>query len=216
MLFENYIFDLDGTLTDSRLGIFNSLVYALEQMNASGIPDDLPAGFIGPPLQKGFEQVFGMNDAEVKQAVRLFRDYYNDRGWMENMPYAGIIDLLEELSCSNANVYVATAKLEDYARRIISHFDMDKYVAKLYGTSYDEKQAGKTHIIERAVLENRLNKETTVVIGDTHYDIQGARDIELKSIAVGYGFSNEADLMAFSPDYFAREVEDLYEVIFNS
>ena len=215
MLFENYIFDLDGTLTDSRLGIYNSLVYALEQMNAAVVPGELPPGFIGPPLQKGFELVFGMSETEVKQAVRLFREYYNDRGWMENEPYAGIINLLAELSQTNARVFVATAKLEDYATRIITHFDMDQYIQKLYGAHYDEKKAGKTHIIERAVLENRLNNGTTVVIGDTHYDIQGARDLDLKSIAVGYGFSEEEELLKFSPDYFVEEVEDLYELVFN-
>lgn len=216
MLFDNYIFDLDGTLTDSRLGIFNSLTYALNQMSIVEVPDVLPAGFIGPPLQKGFEQVFGMNGNEVKQAVRLFRDYYNDRGWMENEPYVGIIDLLAELSQTNANVFVATAKLEDYANRIIAHFDMDQYIEKLYGAGYEEKKAGKIHIIERAVIENRLNTQQTVVIGDTHYDIQGARDLELKSIAVGYGFSEEEELKKCSPDYFVSEVEDLYGLIMDN
>jgi phosphoglycolate phosphatase len=213
MLFDNYIFDLDGTLTDSRLGIYNSMVYALEQMNSADIPEGFPVGFVGPPLQKGFEQVFGMNESEVKQAVRLFREYYNDRGWMENVPYDGIAELLAELSQTNANVFVATAKLEDYANRIIEHFEMDPYIKKLYGANYEEKKAGKTHIIERAVMENRLHNESTVVIGDTHYDINGAKELELKSIAVGYGFSEEEELLKISPDYYAAEVEDLYEII---
>lgn len=213
MLFSNYIFDLDGTLTDSRQGIFNSLVYALQQLGYNEIPASLPKGFVGPPLQKGFETIFGMNRNEVKQAVNLFREYYNDKGWKENIPYDGIIDMLSELSQSNVSVFVATAKFEEYSNRIIKHFDLDTYIQKLYGANYEEKKTGKTHIIERAVIDNNLDTESTVVIGDTHFDINGAKELNLKSIAVGYGFSDAEDLKKLEPDYFVEEVEDLYQLI---
>ncbi|MCG8696930.1 MAG: HAD-IA family hydrolase [Bacteroidales bacterium] len=212
-MFSNYIFDLDGTLTDSRLGIYNALCHALTNMGVNDIPDAIPNGFIGPPLQAGFKSIFNMADNEVEQAVRLFREYYNEKGWFENEPYQGITDVLESLFSSNARIFVATAKFEDYAIRILKHFDIFQYLTDVKGASGHEKKAGKTHLVDALINKYQLKTDETVIIGDTNFDIQAGKETGIKSVAVGYGFTAEEELKKTLPDYYCQEMEDLYNLL---
>ena len=78
--FSHIIFDLDGTLTDNTLGIGNSLKYALEQMQIENYSEEILGQFIGPPLQWGFKNLFGMNERNTELAVGYFREYYQEKG----------------------------------------------------------------------------------------------------------------------------------------
>ena len=126
--FTHVIFDLDGTLTDNTEGINNSLKYALEQMHVDGYNDDILKSLIGPPLQWGFKNVFGMNERDTKLAVEYFRAYYGEHGWHQNVPYDGIMEMMAELDAQGKKMYIATAKFEKFALKIIEHFEMDKYI----------------------------------------------------------------------------------------
>ena len=121
--FTHILFDLDGTLTNPRLGIGNSLKYALRQMQIDGYSDEILDRFIGPPLQDNFKNLFGMNERNTNLAVEHFRTYFGEKGLFENEPYQGISKLLEELHLSGKRVYLVTSKLEKYARMIMRHFE---------------------------------------------------------------------------------------------
>src|SRR5665647_568060 len=96
--YKHIIFDLDGTLSDPREGVYNAYYYAAAKLKLK-VPDvDILATLIGPPLQKGFADVFGLQGKEIDEAVHAFREYYGERGLFENKLYDGIIELLEELS----------------------------------------------------------------------------------------------------------------------
>ena len=120
--FTHIIFDLDGTLTDNTLGIGNSLKYTLEQMQIDGYSDEILEQLIGPPLQWGFKNVFGMNERNTELAVGYFREYYAEKGLVENEPYPGIQEMLEESNNLGAKMYIATAKYEKFAQKIMEHF----------------------------------------------------------------------------------------------
>jgi len=105
MQFTHIIFDLDGTLTDNTQGIINSLKYALTRMRIDEYPEDLLDGFIGPPLQWGFSQLFGMNEQNTKLAVEYFREYYSENGWHQNVPYGGILEMMAELDRLGKRMY---------------------------------------------------------------------------------------------------------------
>ena len=84
--YTHILFDLDGTLTDSRPGISNSLQYALRQMKIDGYSEEIMDRFIGPPLQDGFRNLFGLDEQDANLATDHFRIYFGDKGWHENEP----------------------------------------------------------------------------------------------------------------------------------
>jgi phosphoglycolate phosphatase len=214
MSFTHILFDLDGTLTDSRLGIGNSLRYALRQMQIDGYSEEILDQFIGPPLQDGFKKLFGLNERQTLLAVEHFRTYFGEKGWCENKPYLGISELLEELHLSGKRVYVVTSKYEKYAGMIVRHFEFDRYIDDLVGAEHSGKQSGKGQLIAGLMERNRISaSQSVVMIGDTHYDLIGARENEISSIAVGYGFGTTESLKACNPDYLVESVDELAEVL---
>lgn len=214
MSFTHILFDLDGTLTNPRLGIGNSLKYALRQMQIDGYSDEILERFVGPPLQDGFKNLFGLNERNTNLAVEHFRIYFGEKGLYENIPYSGITGLLETLCLSGKHIYVVTSKLEKYARMIIRHFEFDKYIDDLQGAEATGKHSGKGQLIAELMERNRIQPSPAVVmIGDTNFDLIGAKENHISSIAVGYGFGKAESLNACNPDYSVNSVDELAELL---
>ncbi len=212
--FTHILFDLDGTLTNPRLGIGNSLKYALRQMQIDGYSDEILERFIGPPLQDNFKNLFGMNERNTNLAVEHFRTYFGEKGLFENEPYQGISELLEELHLSGKRVYVVTSKLEKYAKMIMRHFEFDRYLDDLQGAEATGKHSGKGQLIELLMERNRIPASASVVmVGDTHYDLIGAKENEISCIAVRYGFGTDESLSNCNPDFTVDSVEELAELL---
>lgn len=212
--FSHILFDLDGTLTNPRLGIGNSLRYALSQMQIDGYSDEILEQFIGPPLQQGFRNLFGINEQNTILAVEHFRTYFGDKGWYENEPFIGISELLEQLHFAGKKVYVVTSKLEKYAQMIIRHFEFDRYINDLQGAEYSGKHSGKGDLIVQLLERNNIAPSSSVVmVGDTHYDILGAKEQGISSVAVAFGFGSRESLEACSPDFIVDSVEKLQELL---
>ncbi len=212
--FTHIIFDLDGTLTDNTLGISNSVKYALKQMHIDSFSEEKMKQFIGPPLQWGFSNLFGLNERNTKLAVEYFREYYGENGWYENVPYPGVLEMIQELDHSGKKMYIATSKFEKYAIKISEHFGFDKYIIQVNGADYSGKKAYKPLIISNLMEAQQLTpSEKIVMIGDTIFDIEGGKENGISTIAVGYGFGKETDLRNANPDYFVEEVEELYEIL---
>ncbi len=212
--FTHIIFDLDGTLTDNTQGIGNSLKYALEQMQVEGYSDKIMEQFIGPPLQWGFSNLFNMNERNTELAVSYFREYYAEKGYLENVPYPGVFEMLEELHSAGKKMYIATAKYEKYAQKIMEHFEFDRYIIQLFGADYGGRKASKTAIIG-SVLETHQIKASPAIlmVGDTPYDIEGGKANGLATLAVTYGFGKEEELQKANPDFWVESVEGLFEVV---
>ncbi|MEZ5104343.1 MAG: HAD hydrolase-like protein [Draconibacterium sp.] len=212
--FSHVIFDLDGTLTDNTKGIKNSVKYALQKMHIDNIPHEIPEQFIGPPLQWGFKTLFGMNEKNTELAVAYFREYYGENGWLENIPYTGISEMMEDLYFAGKKMFIATSKLEKYALKIMRHFEFDKYIIQLTGADYSGLKATKSMVISSLMQSQQLQPSTEIVmIGDTAFDIIGGHENGLSTIAVGYGFGKEDELKNADPDYFVESVEELYELL---
>ncbi len=212
--FSHIFFDLDGTLTNPRLGIGNSLKYALHQMQIDGYNDDILEQFVGPPLQDGFKNLFGLNERNTELAVEHFRTYFGEKGLYENIPYSGISELLENLHFSGKRIYVVTSKLEKYARMIIRHFEFDRYVDDLIGAEATGKHSGKGQLIKQLMEQYQIQASKAVVmIGDTHFDLIGAKENDISSVAVSYGFGTSDSLNACNPDFLVESVEELAEIL---
>lgn len=125
---KDYIlFDLDGTLTDPKEGITKSVQHALEHFGIQTDDLDSLTPFIGPPLRDSFKRYYGFSDEQAWEGVQAYREYFSVRGWVQNKEYPGIKEMLEALKEAGRVLLVATSKPEEFAKKILDHFDMAEY-----------------------------------------------------------------------------------------
>ena len=213
-VYKHIIFDLDGTLSDSREGIFNAYDFACERLKIDKPGAETLKTLIGPPLQKGFETVFGLTGPENDNAVKVFREYYATKGLFENTLYNGMLQLLDQLVRAGASLYVATSKYDTYARQVLRYFSIEGYFTDVSGADYSGLHASKTDLVATLLRRNNIRDPLEVVIiGDTGYDIDAAAEFGIDSIGVTYGFSSNEEIASFSPDYTAGSVAELGKLL---
>ncbi len=190
-----YLFDLDGTLTDSSEGITNCIAHALEQLGHGGYETEALQQFIGPPLQASFAQMLKTEDpAKIDRAVALYRERFAMVGLYENRVYSGIVELLSALREVGHIAIVATSKPEVFARKIIRHFQLDGYFDAIYGSELDGTRADKADLIAHVLKEEGLDPAQVFMIGDRHHDMHGAVANGVTPIGVTWGFGSEQEL----------------------
>ena len=206
---DNILFDLDGTLTDPKEGIVNSILYALEKLGIQESSISELDTFIGPPLQESFAKRYNLAVEHADMAVRFYREYYSEKGIYENKVYSGINELLESLSHMNYQLFVATSKPTVYASRILQHFKLNFYFNSIVGSHLDNTRTDKTEIISHIISNFSLKASNTAMIGDRKHDIIGARNNAVKAIAVTYGYGSLEELTTHQPDYIVNNCHEL-------
>ena len=208
--YDTILFDLDGTLTESSLGITNSVAYALRKMGHPVPSREALHIFIGPPLSETFTKCCGMTPEEATQAIACYREYYHDRGIFENAVYEGIEPLLKKLRDAGKTLILATSKPEEFSIRILDHFGLSQYFTHVAGATMDDTRSKKSDVIAYALAGCQpADLRRTVMVGDRHHDIGGATENGLDSIGVLYGYGDRAELEAAGATYIAATVSDL-------
>lgn len=216
-MFKICLFDLDGTLTDSKEGIIKSFQYTLKHFGIKE-PDCGYEHFIGPALRDIFKTHCGFDDAMAETATAKYRERYATVGMYENKLYPGVAETLAALKDNGATVALATSKTAVYADKILKHFDIYDYFSFTAGSNFDGTRSDKKELIEYAldglnVGEER--KKTAVMAGDREYDITGAKRAGIKSIGVTYGYGSREELVSAGADYLAASPRELLEIILN-
>ena len=158
------IFDLDGTLTDPKVGITTAFAYALKKYGIEADPDSLTP-VIGPPLKDSFMELYGFDEPQAVEAIREYRVYFADRGWAENAPYPGIAALLQKLQREGRQLLVATSKPELFTRQILEHFDLARYFTHICAAPMDESDGGrKENVIAAALRKAEVAKYCCIVV----------------------------------------------------
>lgn len=187
-------FDLDGTLTDPKIGITRSIQYALDKLGHPKIPtEDELTWCIGPPLRASFTQLLGNEDSS-DLAVSLYRERFADIGIYENSIYGDIADILTALARPGRRLFVATSKPGVFAERIIDHFGLRHHFERVFGSELDGTRSDKTRLLEYALKETSVDPSRAVMIGDRSHDIVGARNNGMSAIGVLYGYGSREEL----------------------
>lgn len=207
-MFDTILFDLDGTLTDSEEGILNSVEYALNKNGLQCERSEL-LSFIGPPLEQSFARKFPSLDP-VK-AVEDYREYYRDRGIIENRVYDGIEETLSALKNEGYHLAVATSKPEHFAKQIIEHFHLAPYFEGIYGATMDSSRVKKEDIIDYAL--DQYKDHRILMVGDRRFDIEGAHTHGLHAVGVLYGFGSREELEKAGADYLIEKPQELIELV---
>ncbi|MDP4143569.1 MAG: HAD family hydrolase [Bacillota bacterium] len=214
MSYDTILFDLDGTLTDSKEGITKSVQYALKKFDIHEDNLDNLEKFIGPPLKNSFMEYYSFAEEKAVQAVGFYREYFSVTGKFENSIYDGIKELLTKLSLANKKLIVATSKATVFSKEILAHFDIDKYFAHIVGCNLDGTRVEKGEIIKYIINDlMNGNSKRMVMIGDRKYDILGAKEQNIDSIAVTYGYGSMEELSSHTPTHIADSVDELYTIL---
>lgn len=188
------LFDLDGTLTDSGEGIINCASLALEHFDLPVPSREEMRAFVGPPLHETFQR-FGIPADKTDEAIRVYRSRYIPIGMFENTPYPGVRELLEVLKSQGFTLYVATSKPEEMSVTILERFGLAPYFDHICGASTDTSRSTKDAVIAY-LLERSGAKEDMVMVGDTKYDILGAKAHGIPAIGVSWGYGNVEEMIA--------------------
>jgi phosphoglycolate phosphatase len=186
-------FDLDGTLTDPKIGITASIQYALEKLNLPVPTQDELTWCIGPPLRTSFVALLG-GEEHADRAVALYRERFGDVGLFENTLYAGIEETLTAVAASGRKLFVATSKAHVYADRIIDHFGLRKYFAHVFGPELDGTHADKSDLLRYALEKTSTDPAHAIMIGDRKHDVIGAANNGMPTIGVLYGYGSREEL----------------------
>jgi len=216
MGYEYILFDLDGTLTDSSMGITNSVMYALEKYGIEVSDRSELYKFIGPPLQDSFRKYYGFSKEEAKKAVEYYREYYKDKGIFENLVYDGFEDLLKILKDNSHKLIVVTSKPEVFAKQILEHFDIGKYFTYIAGSNLDGTRIEKYEVIKYALESCSITDlSKAIMVGDREHDIIGAKKAGIDSIGVLFGYGNRDELEKAGADFIVGTVADIGKVLFS-
>lgn len=217
MSWDVVLFDLDGTLTDSGLGVGNAVLHAIREM---GFPEPEPDSlrkYLGPPLWSSFRDYAGMDEHETKLAVEHYRKYYNETGAYENSVYAGIPELLTELNKKEKRLAVATSKVDYAAVNILRHFNLDHHFDVIAGgDEHGAIRGTKALVIAHALAELRMcDGASIVMIGDREHDVHGAAEHKLPAIGVNWGYAEEGELAQAGAIEVVDSVDQLAELLLN-
>lgn len=208
------LFDLDGTLTDPKVGITKAVSYALEKFGI--IENDLDAltKFIGPPLVQSFIDYYGFSMEKSKLAVEKYREYFAEIGIFENVAYDGIEALLQTLKENKKTLIVATSKPAIFANKILEHFNLTKYFDFVSGSELDGTRVDKAEVIAYALEQCDITDNSKVImVGDREHDIIGANKIGVDSIGVLYGYGNKEEFEKAGATHIVKEVKELEGIL---
>lgn len=214
MKYKYIIFDFDGTLFNSRVGIVGGVKFALDYLNIEHPNEEVLTSFIGPPLIYSFKKHFNFTDDIAETAVIKLREYYNEKGALESIAYEGIENLLKALRSKNVKIGIATAKPTVYAHHILEYNDWSHYFDTVRGSDLEGELFPKEKTIGEVLADfNVYEKQDAIMIGDTIYDIKGAQEKGIDSIAVDYGFGKTQDIKDARPTYFVETVDKLSKIL---
>ena len=214
-MYRFVLFDLDGTLTDSREGIFNSVRYSLDKLGRPCPPYETLLRFVGPPLHDSFERYCGMDTQESHRAVNVFRERYETIGWAENKAAPGMVELMRCLKEQGRTLAVASSKPERSVVPIVEKFGFQPYLDAACGS--DGKSEAKTDVIRKAFARLGIDGEKqkqTVMVGDRKYDVEGAEECGIPCIGVTFfDFAPPGELEASSAVAVCATAEELKAVL---
>lgn len=215
-MYDYILFDLDGTLTDPEIGITNGVMYALEKFGIKVSDRKELYCFIGPPLVDAFMKYYGFSNEDALQAVVYYREFFSVTGIYQNEIYSGVEDMLKQLKNAGKTLILATSKPQKFAEIVLDYFNIAKCFDCVVGATFDGKLNYKADVIAVALERGGVtDKNKSIMIGDRHHDIDGAKQNGLKSMGVLYGFGDIDELQTAGADYIAESPQEICKILLN-
>ena len=200
-MIKNILIDLDGTLTDPKVGITTSARYGLAKVGHLIAESENIDWIIGPPLKASLAKILNVSvdDDLAEQALLGYRERFAVTGLFENEVFENVAETLKQLQEQGYRLFLATAKPEIYAKRILEHFNLLQYFEYPYGSELTGERTNKGDLIEYILQQEKLDPKECLMIGDREHDILGARRNGIETIAVENGYGSKAELDEAQP-----------------
>lgn len=208
------LFDLDGTLTDSRPGILKSIRHAMKENGLTAPAEEDMHWCIGPPILETFGKLVAPTAPEKFDAVvASFRMRYGSIGLYENSVFPEIGTTLIALQAAGHTLHVATSKMEPFAVRVLDHFELTKFFVSIDGSDYRGNRADKAELISHILREQAISAADAVMIGDRSHDMHGAAKNGVAAIGALWGYGTGAELVQAGATLTARVPRLLPELV---
>lgn len=203
-----YFFDLDGTLTDSREGLYTSFRAALQALAIPDVSDEALDRFLGTPLPEMFRTLRpGLAKADIVTGIDAFRAAYEAGGIMQNRLYPGVPQVLDAVVRKGCVNWVVTSKPQHYAVRVTQDLKIDKFVQGVIGAGLDETDT-KGSLLARALVAAKVAGNDAVMLGDRSYDIIGALENRIMPVGALWGYGSYEELHAAGCRHFVASPDD--------
>lgn len=205
------LFDLDGTITDPKIGITKSFQYALQHFGIQVDNLDALEPVIGPPLKKSFSEFYHLSEDQIERAIEKYRERFSTVGLYENEIYDGMENLLKELSEASYILEIASSKPTVFVEKICKHFKIKQYFTHIVGSFLDGRRGEKEEVVEEAIRLSKATPDHIIMVGDRIYDVIGAHKKGIAVIGVSYGYGGRQELEEAGADVIVDTVAQLRE-----
>lgn len=214
-MYKYILFDMDGTLTDSKVGITESVKYALASFGMSAETEEL-LGFIGPPLRQSFSEYCGFGPEDTEKAITKYRERFSTVGVYENDLYPGVPEMLAALREAGRELVLASSKPEIFVNKILEQHHIRELFTESVGCLLDGTNETKPDIIRECFHRLGLSGEAVkqcVMVGDRKFDLLGARECGIDFIGAGYGYAPPGELEELGASRIAADTAGLLDML---
>jgi phosphoglycolate phosphatase len=208
--YEVVIFDLDGTLSNSKEGITKSVQYALSKLGIEENDLNNLEHFIGPPLADELIRTYGMSEEMAETGVAYYRERYVPVGLYETEIYSGVKQMLKALKSMGKYIAMATSKPQNMAEEVLRYLEIDEYFDMVMGAELHGPRQSKQLVLEALFEQLEIkDKNKYIMIGDTCFDVDGAKAVGIDVLGVSYGFGNSEEMLEHGAMAIADNTEDI-------
>lgn len=208
------IFDLDGTLIDSKLDLAHSVNAARAHLSLEPLPNETVYSYVGNGAPVLIRRAMGpgATEVDIARALEYFLAYYRDHMLDYTVLYPGVRNALDRMLAAGINLAVLTNKPVRISEAIMQGLSLGGHFKYIYGGNSFEQKKPHPVGIETLVSQLNVRRERTVMVGDSGVDMETARAARVQACGVSYGFAPET-LKATPPDFLVDNLEELADRI---
>jgi len=213
--YDYILFDLDGTITDSKPGIITCIKYALDKKN---IPytNDILDKMIGPPFRVSMHDFLGLELPMIEELIYYYRSLYEIDGWKDCSVYNGVEEMFTQLQKAGKHLAVATSKPLKFTNIMIDGLNLRHYFEYVAGSTSDASKESKADVIQLCLdYFDIKDKSKVLMVGDRLYDIEGAHICGIDCVAELWGYGNKEEFIEYNADYIRKTPQEIVDLILN-